>query len=74
MHPFDQCLNELQDQITDLLICGGGNGKDTCQGNILYDIQARPRKNPFGLLYRVDKCFPDFFHHRTLHPEKKSIL
>jgi len=37
----------------------------------LYDIKARLRKNPFGLLYQLDKCFSDlFFIHRTLHQGK----
>ena len=37
--------------------------------NILYDIKARPR-DPFGLLYRLDKCFSYCLIHKTLHPGK----
>jgi len=32
--------------------------------------KARDTKHPFGLLYRLDKWFSDFFIHRTLHPGK----
>jgi len=34
MHPFDRCKRDMQGLITDKLVCGGGSGNDTCQGNI----------------------------------------
>jgi len=40
------------------------------QNNIIR-YKSPSTQNPFGLLYRLDKCFSDFcFIHRTLQPDK----
>jgi len=46
-----------------------GQNRKLNKTNFLYDIIAHT--NPFGVFYRLDKCFcRSFFIHRTLHPGK----